>query len=119
MWKFPSIVMVVVVNNLNSDLVGSDHVILFTLQLERQKLYCVKTDEQVSELSLGVNEYLKYLLPLDGTADPVVSSQSPDGISRSSLKLLPLVDQVRSLLRDGTLELGDRTVQCCTADEAH
>jgi hypothetical protein len=73
--------------------------------LERGKLYCVKADERVNELSLGMNEYLKYLVPGEEAADSVVSSQSPDIISLSSLKLLPLVDQVRSLLRDGRLEV--------------
>jgi hypothetical protein len=89
------------------------------LQLERQKLYCVKADERVNELSLGVNEYLKYLVPLEEIADSVESSQSPNIISLSSLKLLPLVDQVRSLLRDGMLGLREEWVECCISDEAH
>lgn len=67
-----------------------------------------------------MNEYLKYLVPAEETSsDSVVSSQSANVISRSSLKLLSLVDQVRCLLRDGMLELRERWAECCISDGAY
>jgi hypothetical protein len=73
------------------------------LQLERGKLYCTKIDERVNELSLGVDEYLKYLVPVE-EPESLAALSGPADISLKELKLLPVVDQVRKLLREGTLD---------------
>jgi hypothetical protein len=73
------------------------------LQLERGKLYCTRVDERVNELSLGVKEYMKSLVPEEDTEEAAASS---DVMSRSTLTQLPAVDQVRTLLREGRVELG-------------
>lgn len=83
------------------------------LQLERGKLYCAKADERVNELSLGVKEYMKYLVPTEETMDTAVLSPSSNVISLSSLRLLPVVDQVRSLLKDGTFEMREGWLDSC------
>ncbi|PNF16672.1 hypothetical protein B7P43_G05410 [Cryptotermes secundus] len=71
-------------------------------ELERGKLYCTKVDERVNELSLGVEEYLKYLVPIEETENPSALAGRSD-MSLSHLKLLPVVDQVRNLLREAKL----------------
>jgi hypothetical protein len=73
------------------------------LQLERGKLYCTKVDERVNELSLGMEEYLKSLVPAEETENSA-ALVGPSDISVKQLKLLPVVDQVRNLLREGTFE---------------
>lgn len=78
--------------------------IVLALQLERGKLYCTRVDERVNELSLGVEEYLKYLVPVEETENSAALA-GPSDMSLSRLKLLPVVDQVRNLLREGTLEI--------------
>jgi hypothetical protein len=78
--------------------------ITFVLQLERGKLYCTKIDERLNELSLGVEEYLKYLVSVEETEESAALA-GPSNTSLSQLKLLPVVDQVRNLLREGTLEI--------------
>jgi hypothetical protein len=83
--------------------------IVLALQLERGKLYCTSIDERVNELSLGVEEYLKYLVPAEETENSAALAGSSD-ISLSRLKLLPVVDQVRNLLKEGMFEIR------CTAD---
>jgi len=70
------------------------------LQLERGKLYCTRVDERVNELSLGVKEYMKNLVPEEEMEQAAASS---DFVSHSSLMQLPVVDQVRTLLREGML----------------
>ena len=64
-------------------------------ELERGKLYCMKVEEKVEELNLSSNEYMKNLFTMD------VDSAVTDVVSLNSLKLLPLVEQVRTLLREG------------------
>jgi hypothetical protein len=83
--------------------------IVLALQLERGKLYCTKIDERVNELSLGVEEYLKYLVPVEEMENSAALA-GPSDISLSHLKLLPIVDQVRNLLKEGMFEIW------CTAD---
>jgi hypothetical protein len=72
------------------------------LQLERGKLYCTRVDERVNELSLGVNEYMKNLVPVEEMEQAAASS---DFMSRSSLTQLPIVDQVRTLLKEGMINM--------------
>ncbi|KAJ9580202.1 hypothetical protein L9F63_004145, partial [Diploptera punctata] len=64
-------------------------------ELERGKLYCVKTDDKVDELNLTTSDYMKYLITTDDTDD-----SKCDVVSLKSLKLLPLVEQVRTLLKE-------------------
>jgi len=56
----------------------------------------------VNELSLGVNEYMKNLVPVEEMEQAAASS---DVMSRSSLTQLSAVDQVRTLLREGMLNM--------------
>jgi hypothetical protein len=63
----------------------------------------------VNELSLGVKEYMKDLLPVEEVEHAAASS---DVMSRSSLSMLPAVDQVRTLLREGMLKMREETVTC-------
>jgi hypothetical protein len=53
----------------------------------------------VNELSLGVKEYMKNLVPMEET------EETTDVTSRSSLTQLSAVDQVRTLLREGMLNM--------------
>ena len=76
--------------------------IYIVLQLERGKLYCTRVDERANELSLGVKEYMKNLVPVEEMEQEAASS---DVMSRSSLTQLPIVDQVRTLLREGMLNM--------------
>jgi DNA-directed RNA polymerase-3 subunit RPC5 len=69
-------------------------------ELERGKLYCTKVDERVNELSLGVKEYMKNLVPVEEMEQADVSS---DFVSHSSLTQMPAVDKVRTLLREAKL----------------
>jgi hypothetical protein len=52
----------------------------------------------VNELSLGVKEYMKNLVPVEEMEQAAALS---DVMSRSSLAQLSAVDQVRTLLREG------------------
>ena len=82
--------------------------IYILLQLERGKLYCTRVEERANELSLGVKEYMKNLVPVEETEQADTSS---DFLSHTSLKQLPVVDQVRTLLREGMLNVnGERAV---------
>jgi hypothetical protein len=74
--------------------------IVLVLQLERGKLYCTKVDERVNELSLAVDEYLKYLVP-EEEPESLAALPGCAEMSLKELKLLPVVDQVRNLLREG------------------
>jgi hypothetical protein len=76
--------------------------IYIVLQLERGKLYCTRVDERVNELSLGAKEYMKNLVPVEEMEQAAASS---DVMSRSSMTQLPAVDQVRTLLREGMLNM--------------
>lgn len=62
-------------------------------------MYCTRVDERVNELSLGVKEYMKNLVPMEET------EETTDVTSRSSLTQLSAVDQVRTLLREGMLNM--------------
>ena len=65
-------------------------------------MYCTRVDERANELSLGVKEYMKNLVPVEEMEQEAASS---DVMSRSSLTQLPIVDQVRTLLREGMLNM--------------
>jgi hypothetical protein len=78
--------------------------ICVALQLERGKLYCTKVDERVNELSLGVKEYMKNLVPAEDMEQEAASS---DVMSRSTLIQMPAVDHVRALLREGRIKMAD------------
>ena len=65
-------------------------------------MYCTKVDERVNELSIGVKEYMKNLVPVEEMEQGAASS---DVISHSSLTQLLVVDQVRTLLREGMLNM--------------
>jgi len=81
--------------------------VYIVLQLERGKLYCTKVDERVNELSLGVKEYMKNLVPVEEMEQADVSS---DFVSHSSLTQMPAVDKVRTLLREGMLIMNEDRV---------
>jgi hypothetical protein len=72
-------------------------------------LYCTKVDERVNELSLGVTEYMKYLVPVE---EMELAAASSDIMSRSSLTQLPAVEQVRTLLREGMLRMREEWAVC-------
>jgi hypothetical protein len=83
------------------------------LQLERGKLYCTKVDERVSELNLAVDEYLKYLVPME-EPESLAALAGRAEMSLKELKLLPVVDQVRNLLREGKLGCADWLHAVCS-----
>jgi hypothetical protein len=76
--------------------------ICIALQLERGKLYCSRVDERVNELSLGVKEYMKNLVPAEDVEQVAASS---DVMSHSTLIQMPAVDHVRILLREGRMKM--------------
>nr|CAD7426700.1 unnamed protein product [Timema monikensis] len=67
----------------------------------KSKLYCSKTMEKVSELSVSSDDYLKTLLPEDLEDDSVKTSTY--SVPLKNLRLLPLVDQVKLLLKEAKL----------------
>nr|CAD7409402.1 unnamed protein product [Timema poppensis] len=67
----------------------------------KSKLYCSKTTENVSELSVSSDDYLKTLLPEDLEDDSVKTSTY--SVPLKNLRLLPLVDQVKLLLKEAKL----------------
>ncbi|XP_069692182.1 DNA-directed RNA polymerase III subunit RPC5 [Periplaneta americana] len=72
-------------------------------ELERGKLYCTKPEERVNELSLGVKEYMKYLIPKEEESEESKPSEASAVISLNSLKQLPIVDQVKILFREAKI----------------
>jgi hypothetical protein len=52
---------------------------------------------------------MKYLVPVE---DMEQTAASTDVMSRSSLTQLPAVDQVRTLLREGMLEMREEWLVC-------
>nr|CAD7458170.1 unnamed protein product [Timema tahoe] len=67
----------------------------------KSKLYCSKTTEKVSELNVSSDDYLKTLLPEDLEDDSVKTSTY--SVPLKNLRLLPLVDQVKLLLKEAKL----------------
>nr|CAD7260962.1 unnamed protein product [Timema shepardi] len=67
----------------------------------KSKLYCSKTTEKVCELSVSSDDYLKTLLPEDLEDDSVKTSTY--SVPLKNLRLLPLVDQVKLLLKEAKL----------------
>ncbi|KAJ8897473.1 hypothetical protein PR048_002819 [Dryococelus australis] len=71
-------------------------------QMERTKLYCPATQEQVTELSLTPNEYLTTLLSSDSEEKMVPSTQA---VCIKDLRSLQLNEQVKAILREGEMSL--------------
>ncbi|SPP76903.1 DNA-directed RNA polymerase III subunit RPC5 [Drosophila guanche] len=78
-----------------------------TAELERQKLYATNHQSNLS-LTLNPRDYLQKLLPYDENVQQVDESSVLPVYNRAMLKTMPLLDQLRVLLRDvRMLSFGD------------
>ncbi|XP_054732152.1 DNA-directed RNA polymerase III subunit RPC5 [Anastrepha obliqua] len=70
-----------------------------TAELERQKLFA--TNQQINlALELDSHKYVKKLLPDDGKDQGIDAVLPPTVISKARLKSMPLVDQLKVILKD-------------------
>ncbi|XP_063240681.1 DNA-directed RNA polymerase III subunit RPC5 [Bacillus rossius redtenbacheri] len=69
-------------------------------EMERSKLYCPATHEQLTELSLSPAEYLAALLPRGAEEEEAAAAPGARPSSLKDLRRLPLVDQVKAVLRE-------------------
>ena len=76
--------------------------IIFNLQLTRLELFCSSTDESVNNLKLSPNEYLKVLAPPMKDEEYMSRNNSNHTTSLAYIRTLPLLDQIRILMKDGT-----------------
>ncbi|XP_043280382.1 DNA-directed RNA polymerase III subunit RPC5 [Venturia canescens] len=72
-------------------------------ELMRLDMYCSSTDESVNTLKLTRNEYLKMLAPPMKTEQYAVASASNHGTSLVYIRTLPLLDQIRILMKDAKI----------------
>lgn len=71
-----------------------------TAELERHKLFA--TNQQINlALELDFHKYVKKLLPEDGKDQGIDAVLPPKVISKSRLKAMSLVDQLKVILKDG------------------
>lgn len=68
-------------------------------------MYCSSTDESVNTLKLSRNEYLKLLAPPMKADQYAVASILNHGTSLAYIRTLPLLDQIRILMKEGTTEI--------------
>lgn len=67
------------------------------------RLVCQNTDDVGHALSFTGDEYLKSLMPLEVEDGGTLPSLPSHVLSLNALKTLPLLDQIKLLLKDGNL----------------
>lgn len=71
----------------------------------RLDMFCSSTDESVNNLKLTRAEYLKLLAPPMKTEQYAAACEYNHGTSLGYIRTLPLLDQIRILMKDGTSSL--------------
>lgn len=70
-------------------------------QLTRLEMFCPATDETVNTLNISTQQYLELLAPRIKEDHYLKSDVSNHATSLNYIRTLPLLDQVRILMKDG------------------